>query len=58
MDYNVVSFEKRMKENIKNYAIRNLYNLDTLTEYLKAIAQEYGMELLLTDRHGEKAVIL
>ena len=56
MDYNIVSYEKRMKENIKNYAIRNLYAMDVLTEYLKAVAQEYGMEILLTDRHGEKAV--
>ena len=40
MDYNIVSYEKRMKENIKNYAIRNLYAMDVLTEYLKAVAQE------------------
>lgn len=58
MDYNVVSYEKRIKENIKNYAIRNLYALDMLTEYLTEISQEYGMDLLLTDRHGEKAVVL
>lgn len=57
MDYNIVSYEKRMKENIKNYAIRNLYAMDVLTEYLAAVAQEYGMEILLTDRHGEKAVV-
>ncbi len=56
MDYNIVSYEKRIKENIKNYAIRNLYEMNLLTEYLEALAEEYGMELLLTDRHGEKAV--
>ena len=56
MDYNIVSYEKRIKENIKNYAIRNLYAMDLLTEYLEAVAEEYGLELLLTDRHGEKAV--
>ncbi len=56
MDYNIVSYEKRIKENIKNYAIRNLYAMDVLTEYLEAIAEEYGIEILLTDRHGEKAV--
>lgn len=32
MGYNVVSFEKRKKENIRDYAIRNLYSIDTLTE--------------------------
>lgn len=56
MDYNLVSYEKRIKENIKNYAIRNLYAMDKLAEYLGVIAREYGMEILLTDRHGEKAV--
>lgn len=56
MDYNSVSFEKRIKENIRNYAIRNLYDIHILKEYLKTIAEEYGMEMLLTDRHGEKAV--
>lgn len=58
MGYNTVSFEKRIKENIRNYAIRNLYPLDTLTEYLEHMAKEYGMEILLTDRHGEKAVVI
>lgn len=57
MDYNIVSYEKRMKESIKNYAIRNLYAMDLLTDYLTAVAKEYGMEILLTDRHGEKAVV-
>lgn len=56
MGYNVVSFEKRIKENVRNYAIRNLYEMDMLTEYLENMAKEYGMEVLLTDRHGERAV--
>lgn len=55
MDYQAASFEKRIKDNIKNYAIRNLYDMDMLTGYLQMIAKEYGMELLLTDRHGERA---
>ena len=56
MSYNEVSFEKRIKENIKNYAIKNLYATDMLAGYLQALADAYGMELLLTDRHGEKAL--
>ena len=51
MSYNEVSFEKRLKENIKNYAIKNLYVMDMLAEYLQVLADTYGMELLLTDRH-------
>lgn len=56
MDYNVVSYEKRIKENVKYYAIENLYPQDTLKQYLEALASEYNMELLLTDRQGERAV--
>lgn len=58
MGYNVVSFEKRKKENIRDYAIRNLYSIDILTEQFEILAQEYQAELLLTDRHGEKAVVV
>ncbi len=56
MGYREVSFEKRIKENIKNYAIKNLYAMDMLAEYLQVLADVYGIELLLTDRHGEKAL--
>ena len=58
MSYNEVSFEKRLKENIKNYAIKNLYVMDMLAEYLQVLADTYGMELLLTDRHGETALAI
>lgn len=56
MEYNAVPFEKRIKENIKNYAMDNLYPVDSLRAYLKALAVNTGAELLLTDRHGEKVV--
>lgn len=56
MDYNPVSYEKRIKENIKNYALKNLYDMDMLTKNLEMLFEEYGMQLLLTDRHGEKAI--
>lgn len=56
MEYKAVPFEKRIKENIKNYAMENLYPLDSLRAHLKALAAITGAELLLTDRHGEKVV--
>lgn len=58
MGYHVVSFEERIKENIRNYAIKNLYSIKDLEKYLGAIVDEYGVELLLTDRHGERAITL
>ncbi|MCM1040339.1 MAG: GGDEF domain-containing protein [Roseburia sp.] len=56
MEYKAVPFEKRIKENIKNYAMENLYPVDSLRVHLKALAAITGAELLLTDRHGEKVV--
>ncbi len=56
MDYKAIPFEKRIKENIRNYALDNLYALDTLTEYCKALCAATGVALLITERHGEKVV--
>lgn len=56
MEYKAVPFEQRIRENIKNYTMDNLYPVDALREHLKALAALTGVELLLTDRHGEKIV--
>lgn len=54
MAYNTLSFDKRIKENIKNYSIDNLYPIGALSDYFKSIACVTKVEILLTDRHGEK----
>ena len=56
MDYKAIPFEQRIKENIRNYSMDNLYALDTLTEYCKALGAVTGAALLITERHGEKIV--
>ncbi|MCM1145384.1 MAG: diguanylate cyclase [Blautia sp.] len=56
MGFKAVPYEKRIKENIKNYAMDNLYPVDSLRAYLKELSLLTGAELLLTDRHGEKVV--
>jgi diguanylate cyclase (GGDEF)-like protein len=56
MDYKAIPFEKRIKENVRNYALDNLYSMESLTEYCKALCAVTGLEILLTERHGEKAV--
>lgn len=56
MDYKAIPFEKRIKENIRNYALDNLYAIDTLTDYCKAFHAVTGAALLITERHGEKIV--
>ena len=56
MDYKAIPFEKRIKSNIRNYALDNLYTIDTLRAYCKALHALTGVDLLLTERHGEKVV--
>lgn len=56
MDYKAVPFEQRIKDNVRNYALDNLYHMDTLAEYAKAFCALADVELLLTERHGEKVV--
>ena len=56
MDYKALPFEQRIKENIRSYSMDNLYALDTLTEYCKALSAVTDAALLITERHGEKIV--
>ncbi|MDD2972616.1 MAG: GGDEF domain-containing protein [Lachnospiraceae bacterium] len=58
MEYGVLSLEKRLKENIKNYHIGDLFSMKQLQEYLKCISTMANVSLLLTERHGEKAVVI
>ena len=56
MDYKAIPFEKRIKENIRNYALDNLYAIDTLTDYCKDLCAVADIAILITERHGEKIV--
>ncbi len=56
MAFGLVSLEKRMKDNIRNYGIDQLFDIGNLSEYLQSAYQVSGISFLLVDRHGEKAV--
>ncbi len=56
MDYKAIPFEQKIKENIRSYALDNLYTLDVLTEYCKAFCAVTDAAVLITERHGEKIV--
>lgn len=56
MDYKAIPFEQKIKENIRSYALDNLYALDVLTEYCKAFGAAADVSILITERHGEKIV--
>lgn len=56
MAFGLVSLEKRMKDNIRNYSPDQLFDMEKLSEYLGAAYEISNISFLLVDRHGEKAV--
>ncbi len=56
MAFGLVSLEKRIKENIRNYSLDQLFDMKELSDYLESINAVSEIGLLLLDRHGEKAV--
>lgn len=58
MGYKTIPYEKRIKENIRNYSLSNLYDMEIVKRHLENLAEMLGMNILLTDRHGEKEVVI
>lgn len=58
MGYDSIPYEKRIKENIRNYSLGNLYDMEIMKSYLSNLAQVLEINILLTDRHGEKEVVI
>ena len=58
MGYDTIPYDKRIKENIKNYALSNLYDTEMLKGYLQNLAEMLEINILLTDRHGEKEIVI
>ena len=56
MAFGLISLEKRMKDNIRNYSPDQLYDIGKLSEYLESAYLLSRISFLLTDRHGEKVV--
>lgn len=55
MAFGLVPLEKRLKDNIRNYSLDQIYEIGQLSRFLEGIHKAAGISLLLTDRHGEKA---
>lgn len=56
MAFGLVPLEKRLKDNIKNYSLDQLFDISNLSDYFEAIYRLQNISFLLTDRHGEKAI--
>ncbi len=58
MGYDAIPYDKRIKENIRNYSLSNLYNMENIKKYLSNLAQVFQINILLTDRQGEKEIVI
>lgn len=58
MAYNTMSFDQRLSENIVHYSLSTLYDESYVADFLKHLAKTAGVELMLTDRHGEKELVV
>lgn len=58
MSYQNIPYDKRIKENIRNYALSNLYDMEMVKGYLENLSKVLEINLLLTDRHGEKEIVI
>lgn len=56
MAFGLIPLEKRLKDNIRNYSLDQLFDVGQLSEFMENMNKLTGISLLLTDRHGEKAV--
>lgn len=54
MGYGTMPLEKRLKENIRNYRLANLYKIEELLSQMRLLHELTGIKILLTERHGEK----
>ena len=58
MGYDTIPYDKRVKENIRNYTLSSLYDIEIIKKYLANLAQMLEVNILLTDRHGEKEIVI
>ncbi len=56
MAYGSIPLDKRLKDNIRNYKLATLIDTEEMLELLKAVNKLAGVAVMLTERHGEKAI--
>ncbi len=55
MAFGLIPLEKRLKDNIRNYSLDQIFEIGQLSQFMEHIHKVTGISILLTDRYGEKA---
>lgn len=58
MAYGSIPLDKRLKDNIRNYKLDTLYDYEEIKELIKAIYKLTKVDIMVTDRHGEKNIVV
>ena len=58
MAFGLISLEKRMKENVRNYGPDQLFDMKKLSDYLESVCKIGQFSLLMVDRHAEKVICI
>ncbi len=58
MGYHAIPYDKRIKDNIRNYSLANLFEMEMIRKHLTTLAEMLEINILLTDRHGEKEIAI
>jgi len=52
MNEKKIAFEQRLEQNSKNYSPKDLFHLEDAEEMLSQLKESFGLDTLMTDRHG------
>lgn len=52
MNKQKIAFAQRVEQNSKNYFPKDLFDLDTAADMLQQLHKSFGLDTLMTDRHG------
>lgn len=54
--FNKVTLEKALKDNIRNYQLDMLFDMDTVREEMESLSAVTNVGFLVTNRHGDKSI--
>ena len=57
MGYHAIPYDKRIKDNIRNYSLANLFEMEMIRKHLTTLAEMLEINILLTDRQDRKSVV-
>lgn len=58
MTFGTIAFDEQIKENIRRYHSADLYDMQLVEWQMKELCCQFELELMLTDRHGEVAMVI